>query len=862
MVGVKDDTGFRKLLTNRNLSSLKSRFIPVACLVLIICLLSAYTAAPACAQASRSPGSGAVPLKDRTENNLSKVSNRAYNDRLDQPVIEIRVEGNTTIPQDAILRKINTQIDRKPSQKMIRKTFRSCTRLAGSSVSPPNWNEHLKGLILTFVVTERPIVDKISYQGNEKIKDKVLAEITGLREGSPYDVSANLESAQRLESYYKEKGFFFAEVTLISGDKPEQRDVIFKIVEGKKTRVQKVYFEGNEFVADGVLKTHLSTKRAILWKFGGLYDPSSIQNDLNALKQYYTNYGYFDVAVDHRVEFNEKKDSVYIYYDINEGDRYKIRKRIIEGNEVLTTKQITDDMELGEKEYFNARILGNDIRELKAKYGAQGRFFATVDASPVFLETPGLADLKYEIEEDEIYTIRNINVHILGDYPHTKETVALNRMRVQPGDLADPRMIRLSETRLGGSQIFERTGATAPRITVQPVTPADGGVLDPDLFRGQSEELPYERENRSTRSTNEQFQKSAPDQSSYRLPRPAGEAYRLTRNEYAARQGDSFNSINNSTVHTETLQTLASQTQSPKRISATEVFGQSTGFGQSDLGFGHSGIPSTVSQEVLRPQSAGSATGNLAFHEASANVETESFNKETLNEELEMIFRGQSPEPQFDPVFDPNVEQSQFVNPYNPLTEGVTQGDPLQGSMQQRQVDIDTYLTEARTGSFMFGVGVNSDSGLAGNIVLQEQNFDIMRPPTSFQDIVNGTAWRGAGQKFRLEAVPGTEIGRYTASWSDPHFLDTDYSFGVSGFYFTRFYPDWDEQRTGGRFTLGKQLTPEWSISGAFRLEDIEIDSPSIPTPQELADALGNSLLTTFKATLTHDTRDAPFMPN
>jgi RNA polymerase sigma factor (sigma-70 family) len=60
--------------------------------------------------------------------------------------------------------------------------------------------------------------------------------------------------------------------------------------------------------------------------------------------------------------------------------------------------------------------------------------------------------------------------------------------------------------------------------------------------------------------------------------------------------------------------------------------------------------------------------------------------------------------------------------------------------------------------------GVNSDAGLKGGIILNERNFDIVRPPTSFDDLLSGRAGRGAGQEFRLEAVPGTEVQRHSAA--------------------------------------------------------------------------------------------------
>ena len=130
-----------------------------------------------------------------------------------------------------------------------------------------------------------------------------------------------------------------------------------------------------------------------------------------------------------------------------------------------------------------------------------------------------------------------------------------------------------------------------------------------------------------------------------------------------------------------------------------------------------------------------------------------------------------------------------------------------------------------------------------------------------FEDILDGTAWRGGGQRFRAEAVPGDQVSRYLVNWTDPYFLDTNFSLGVSGFYFTRFYTDWDEERVGTRLTLGRQLTQEWSINGQFRLENVDVRNPRPPTPPIVQQALGNNLLNTFRLAATHDTRDAAFLP-
>ena len=70
---------------------------------------------------------------------------------------------------------------------------------------------------------------------------------------------------------------------------------------------------------------------------------------------------------------------------------------------------------------------------------------------------------------------------------------------------------------------------------------------------------------------------------------------------------------------------------------------------------------------------------------------------------------------------------------------------PSLAAMADGARQANAVVREARTGRFMFGVGVNSEAGLTGQIVIDERNFDWRNFPTSWQDVVNGTAWRGGG---------------------------------------------------------------------------------------------------------------------
>jgi outer membrane protein insertion porin family len=181
---------------------------------------------------------------------------------------------------------------------------------------------------------------------------------------------------------------------------------------------------------------------------------------------------------------------------------------------------------------------------------------------------------------------------------------------------------------------------------------------------------------------------------------------------------------------------------------------------------------------------------------------------------------------------------------------------------QEPYVIVDVDAEETQTGRLMIGAGVNSNAGLVGNIVVDEQNFDILRLPRSWDDIRNGTAFRGAGQRFRLEAAPGTQLQRYSATFQEPYLFDTRIGLSLSASYFTRYFYDWAEARTGGRIGLGYQFqfAPDLSVNTGFRGESVDVFNPRVLAP-DIVDMLGTNSVYGFSAGLVHDTRDSPFLP-
>ncbi len=403
-------------------------------------------------------------------------------------IVDIVVEGNVTIEPGAILAQIKSQRGRPADERIIKEDLRALYATRWFYSVERRYRMSDEGMLLVFRVVERPVVKSVQIKGNEKLRTKTLLKQINIEAGSPFDVSMNKSAARNLEKFYHEKKSHpFAKVTLESGSRPEDRDVIFLVEEGDRVIVSDINFIGNDAFSGALLKTKLKTKTAFfdISLFGGKYDESTIPEDLVALREYYNGLGYFDVQVEKEVDVKEnwfhilpknqwlpRVDARATYtYKLVEGPRYSVRNIEIVGNEIFSEAELREKSELNPGDKFNSRFLNKDVDVMKEKYGKLGRLFAKVEPVPRFLpDRPGEVDLIVRIDEDKPYTIRDIDVHIdaPGGHPHTRETVVLNRVMVAPGELADPFLINRSKSRLRG-QIFENAGPTGPRVEITKV---------------------------------------------------------------------------------------------------------------------------------------------------------------------------------------------------------------------------------------------------------------------------------------------------------------------------------------------------------------------------------------------------------
>jgi outer membrane protein insertion porin family len=176
-------------------------------------------------------------------------------------------------------------------------------------------------------------------------------------------------------------------------------------------------------------------------------------------------------------------------------------------------------------------------------------------------------------------------------------------------------------------------------------------------------------------------------------------------------------------------------------------------------------------------------------------------------------------------------------------------------------VPLITNVQEARTGTLNMSFGVSSDSGLIGNFVLTERDFDITRWPRSFTRDEWSRAFKGGGQTFRIEASPGSRVSRYMFNFSEPYLLGSDIQMGIDAHYYGRYYSEWDEQRVGGKVSFGYQWTKDFVTGFSVRGDEVKLRNPVVPTPPTLMEALGTSTLVGLRLHASYDKRDNRYFP-
>ena len=845
--------------------------------------------------------------------------------RAEEPnVVDVRIKGQVNVPLKKITSNVHIRAGRPYDQRLVEDDVRRLNQTR-MFIRVKSYTRRVpEGIVVIFELLERPTLHYVKFIGNVEKSDKTLRDKGDIKTGQALDPIALEESRRKIEDYYHEKGFSKARVTLTEGTAPTDHGAVFLIDEGPKQYIKDVLFQGNTIDSADRLKTQIDSKPPILGLFGGEFDRKKIEEDKHKLIAYYRGLGFFLAKIGYGFEFSEDQTQVTINYVIDEGPRYKIRNLTIAGNTRITEADLSEKLKLKPGAFFNQAEMNIDVQRLQDKYGQIGYVFAKVDAENRLLETPGQLDLVYKIDEGARYVVGRIDVKIKGDIPRTRLVAVLNLISLRPGDVVNSRELHASERRLLASGLFktEAKEGVKPKIAYAPPdketeVARQSSDADPN-YRGQSPDrlLNLELQGEMAPEHPQQAVPACPppgQQPGYGPPPQASPAVwthgpqdvppTWTPQPAPAYSPGQFSGAIPQQIAPQPQPSTPPQASGPVRwTSYYQGYGDS-GRSMADINSLPTAAPAPAPVYNPAPIYAPAPAPN--YTPVPNYTPAPSYTPAPQPTQPSADYPGQPARPAYagtppaaeslpyssnppgygapPPSYTPGpYAPGPILSPVPGPASGLGPGSeapgqlPVNGGLQlptdslfsqlgapnaSRPLNMTADTQEADTGKLMFGVGVNSDAGLIGTISLNERNFDITKWPTSFDDFRDGYAFRGNGEQFNVQLMPGTVVQNYSVNWHNPHLNDTDVTFGLGGYYFDRIYTDWTEERVGGNVSLGYQLTHDLSGSLSFRGERITVFNPSTIYCPELNAVMGHeNAAFGFGAKLAHDTRDNAFL--
>ncbi|GAB61409.1 MAG: outer membrane protein assembly factor BamA [Candidatus Jettenia sp.] len=181
---------------------------------------------------------------------------------------------------------------------------------------------------------------------------------------------------------------------------------------------------------------------------------------------------------------------------------------------------------------------------------------------------------------------------------------------------------------------------------------------------------------------------------------------------------------------------------------------------------------------------------------------------------------------------------------YFDMESGVPAGINFEPGSEANKQNILVEVKEGRTGMLRFGGGYGANVGAFGDISYTDRNFDVTDLPKSWNDFLEGNAFRGAGEVLTLRFSPGFQRTEILASLTNPAVFDSPYSAGLSLFSYLRWYREYQQQSSGSRVSLGREIQRDFfvRVSPEFSVINIKRQDEKEDTPQDVLDVAGSHL--------------------
>jgi outer membrane protein insertion porin family len=332
---------------------------------------------------------------------------------------------------------------------------------------------------LVVTVVEAPVIDRLVFEGNNKVKDEQLqGEIQSKARGTLSRAIVQADVQRILEIYHRSGRFDITVVPKIISRPNNRVDLIFEVKEGEKTGIKTLVFVGNHAYSDFRLKEVVKTSTSNFLSFlqtTDVYDPDRIEADRDLIRRFYLSHGYADVQVVSATgEYDPAQKGFIITFTIEEGPLYHFGTIDIQSNiRAVEPQSLRPTLRMKLGDVYNGDAIEKTVEDLTIEITKHGYPFATVRPRGDRNAQTRTVSVTFVVDEGVRAYIERINIR--GN-TRTREYVIRREFDISEGDPYNRALIDRAERRIKNLNYFKSV-----KITNEPGSAPDRVVVNVDV---------------------------------------------------------------------------------------------------------------------------------------------------------------------------------------------------------------------------------------------------------------------------------------------------------------------------------------------------------------------------------------------
>jgi outer membrane protein insertion porin family len=328
-------------------------------------------------------------------------------------------------------------------------------------------------------VAENPVINRIAFEGNSRVKDDQLKLEIQSRERGTLSRPVVQSDVQRVVEVYRRSGRYDVRVNPVIIDLPNSRvDLVFEINEGGRTNIRTVEFVGNRAYSGFRLKEVIRTTESGLLPFlqsTNIYDPDRIEADRELLRRFYLKHGYIDVRImPPVVEFDPGERGFVVKFVIEEGERFRVGTVDVRSSvRALDPSLVRSRLRVSPGEVFNTEAVEKTVEDMTIEAARQGFAFIQVRPRADRDSQSRTVNIAFAIEDGSRVYIEQINIR--GNI-RTRDHVIRREFDVAEGDPYNRALIARAERRLKNLSYFKEV-----KINTEPGSAPDRVIINVNL---------------------------------------------------------------------------------------------------------------------------------------------------------------------------------------------------------------------------------------------------------------------------------------------------------------------------------------------------------------------------------------------